>query len=343
MDKLEHYLDQVCRSLGGPRSLRQHLRQELREHLLDLASQHQANGLSEKAALDRAIEEFGGPDELRSGLEATYGHRLLPVVIDKAMQWKERTMRARWLWATWAHLAVASVIILEVMWISFATIFLIPKFQRLLTDGLIDPAILQVHSVSWMVSFLGQVSEIGGRYTTWLLLLAVCACGLFEWCVRGENKTLIRLSAWGSAAICLLLIGILVGASLVIPYQVGAPALGRVFWHQLKVVDQSISALEAAVAKKDWEAIEEQAGLAANGLDFLEVAGPAVGCLFPQFDKSKLQELRAQLKAASASLAEIQRAGRDPKDPSRAETEMRKVRELIQPVRQAAASNRFGS
>ena len=70
------------------------------------------NGLSETEALDRALEDFGGPDELKSGLEATYGHRLLPVVIDKAMQWKERTMRARWLWATWAHLAVACVIVL---------------------------------------------------------------------------------------------------------------------------------------------------------------------------------------------------------------------------------------
>ncbi len=35
MDKLEKYLDQVCRSIGGPRSLRQHVRQELREHLHD--------------------------------------------------------------------------------------------------------------------------------------------------------------------------------------------------------------------------------------------------------------------------------------------------------------------
>ena len=41
MDKLEHYLDQVCRSIGGPRSLRQHVRQELREHLLDAAAEHQ--------------------------------------------------------------------------------------------------------------------------------------------------------------------------------------------------------------------------------------------------------------------------------------------------------------
>ena len=31
MNKLEQYLDQVCRSIGGPRALREHVRQELRE------------------------------------------------------------------------------------------------------------------------------------------------------------------------------------------------------------------------------------------------------------------------------------------------------------------------
>ncbi len=96
MDKLEQYLDQVCRSIGGPRSLRQHVRQELREHLRDAAAEHRAAGLSEDEALDRALADFGGPEQVRSELEATHGHRLLPVVIDKAMQWKEQTMKAKW-------------------------------------------------------------------------------------------------------------------------------------------------------------------------------------------------------------------------------------------------------
>src|SRR5215471_11793159 len=112
MDKLEQYLDQVCRSIGGPRSLRQHIRQELREHLLDAAARHKAAGLPEEQALDRALEDFGGPEQVRSELEATHGHRLLPVVIDKAMQWKENTLKAKWLWTTWAYLAVVVLIAL---------------------------------------------------------------------------------------------------------------------------------------------------------------------------------------------------------------------------------------
>ena len=59
MDRLEQYLDQVCRCIGGPRSMRRHVRQELREHLLDAVAQHRAAGMSEEEAVAHALEEFG--------------------------------------------------------------------------------------------------------------------------------------------------------------------------------------------------------------------------------------------------------------------------------------------
>src|ERR1700736_916087 len=143
MDKLEQYLDQVCPGIGGPKPLRQHVRQELREHLLDAVAEHKAAGMSEEKALERALEDFGGPDQVRSELEATHGHRLMPVVIDKAMQWKEKTMKAKWLWTTWAYLALVAVIALEVFSITLAVIALVPRFEKLMHDGIIDPAGLE--------------------------------------------------------------------------------------------------------------------------------------------------------------------------------------------------------
>ena len=110
MDKLEQYLDQVCHSIGGPRSLRQHVKQELREHLRDASAEHERAGLSTEEAQARALEDFGGPEQVRSDLEATHGYRVLPVVIDKAMQWKEKTMKAKWLWTSWAYLVLLGVI-----------------------------------------------------------------------------------------------------------------------------------------------------------------------------------------------------------------------------------------
>src|SRR6516225_5028475 len=126
MDKLERYLDQVCRRIGGPRALRQ----QVREHLLDAAAGHQAAGLSEEEALARALEDFGGPEEVRSELEATHGQRLMAVAIDKAMQWKERTMRAKWLWATWTYLTVVGVIVVQVLFFTFAEMFFVPKLRK---------------------------------------------------------------------------------------------------------------------------------------------------------------------------------------------------------------------
>ena len=90
----------------------------------------------------RALEEFGKPEEVRSELEATHGHRMLAVVIDKAMQWKEMTMRAKWLWTTWAYLGLVAVIALEVLFITFMVMFIVPKFQKLMQrrhDRLRDP------------------------------------------------------------------------------------------------------------------------------------------------------------------------------------------------------------
>ena len=95
MTKLDQYLDEVCRGVGGPRALRLHLRQELREHLLDAAAEHRAAGMTGEQAIDRAIEDFGGPAQLRSELEATHGHRAMAFVIDTALEWKERTMKAK--------------------------------------------------------------------------------------------------------------------------------------------------------------------------------------------------------------------------------------------------------
>jgi CHASE2 domain-containing sensor protein len=60
-----------------------------------------------------------------------------------------------------------------------------------------------------MASFLETSKRVTDHYTTWLLLLAAVLGGLFEWRVRSENKSFIRLSAWGTVAVGLLVAGVL--------------------------------------------------------------------------------------------------------------------------------------
>jgi hypothetical protein len=338
MDKLEHYLDQVCRSIGGPRELRLHVRQELREHLLDAAAQHKAAGLPEEEALDRALEDFGGPEQVRSELEATHGHRLLPVLIDKAMQWKERTMRAKWLWTTWSYLTAVLVIALNVLFIVFNSLYIIPKFEKLSRDGIIDPATVDGTGISWMPRFLNHLGNIGSRYTIQILLVAAAVWGLFEWRVRSENKPFMRLSVLGTMSVVLMVVAILMAGSLVIPFCVGVPAVSQMArpWaaDQLATIDASIGGLEKAQAKKDWEAMREKAEQASDALHRLS-AGPALASLVSWPSTPTVEELRAQMKSADENLRAVRQAI-EAKDANRLGTALKEFRQSYGPVREAA-------
>jgi hypothetical protein len=337
MDKLERYLDQVCRSIAGPRSLRQHIRQELREHLLDAAAEHKAAGMTEEAAIARALEDFGGPEQVRAELEATHGHRALGVVIDKAMQWQERTMKAKWLWTTWAHLAVVLLIALELFFIIFNVVYLIPKYQKLRHYGLIDPAIDEEQGVGWMTRFLLGLSHVAGHYTTYLLLATAAAWGFFEWRVKSENKSFIRLALLGTVAVALMVVVTLTAGSQTVQFYLAAPATGKLVrpWttEQVSTIDASISRLEQAQAKNDWETMRDQAELASGAVNRLSAA-PVVPHLV-RADGPTEEELRADLKTAQGSLQEALQAIRD-KDAGRLEASLKQFHQAYNPVREAA-------
>jgi hypothetical protein len=338
MDKLEQYLDRVCRSIGGPKSLRQHIRQELREHLLDAVAEHKAAGMPEEQALARALEDFGGPEEVRSELEAAHGHRLMPLVIDKAMQWKERTMRAKWLWTTWAYLAVVVVIALELLFIVFNVVYIIPKMEKLTHDGIIDPAIVEKAGVSWMLTFLNRLSTVGGHYTTQLLLLAAAAWGLLEWRVKSENKPFIRLAVLGTAVVGLMVVIVFMAGSMVITFSVGVPAVGQMARpfaeQQIATIDSSLEGGEQALTKKDWEVVNDKTDRAASAMNRL-LTGPALASLTRWNERPTLEDLRAHAKAARESLAEAREAVRR-KDAEGVKAALQKFHEAYEPLHQAA-------
>lgn len=342
MDRLEQYLDQICRSIGGPKSLRQHVRQELREHLLDAAARHKAAGLPETQALERALADFGGPDEVRTELEELHGHRLLPVVIDKAMQWKEQTMKAKWLWASWAYLGLITVIALEVLFVTFNVVFIIPKFQKLMQDGMIDGTVLSEHGLGWIVRFLNDLSYVAGHYTTQLLLAVAAAWGLFEWRVRSENKPFMRLSALGTAATGLMAVAAVMGASLAVVFTLAMPAFGRMSrsWaiEQVSAVDMSVFTLEFTLARKDWKTMDGMYTNAIQAMNRLS-EGPAAAFLTSGNRPPTAEELRALVEAAKECMREMQPAVQD-QDAARMETALKRFRQIYEPVLEAAKRNR---
>lgn len=338
MDQLEHYLDQICRSIGGPRSMRQHVRQELREHLLDAVAQHKAAGLPEEEALAKALEEFGRPEDVRSELEAAHGQRMLAIVIDRAMQWKEMTMRAKWLWTSWAYLSLVLVIALEALLLTFIVIFIIPKFKKLLHDGMIDAGELEEQGVMWAVNFLFRVSDVGGNYTLFLIVVPALAWALFEWRVRSDNKPFMRLSALGTAAVALAVVVVLTVLSLVIPFTLAMPVMGILArpWavEQVRGIETALIAAEKALPEKDWEALQDQTGRASNALTRLR-HGPALTSLTARDEPLTVEELRAHALAASESVAEMQGAIRE-HDARQFDKALEDFRTSFGPLRQAA-------
>jgi len=335
MDKLEQYLDQVCRRVGGPRSLRQHLRQELREHLHDAAAEHRTAGLSDQEALERALADFGGPDDVRSELEATHGQRWFPVILDKTMQWKERTMRARWLWTTWAYLTIVVVLILEVLSIAFAHFYLVPKLKKLRLDGWLGEAD-SYPVIEWLYSLLDRVGWVL-HHLLWFALGLLVLWGLFEWRVRSENKTLMRLSALGSGGVALMIVVFLMMAALVLPFMVGLPGtkIARPWAIEAVVsVDKSITSLEQSLAKKDWESAREHARKIAQGLGRLE-AGPSLHALTDWNERPTFIELREQLQIARGSFREVEQ-GIDQKDAAQVEAALERFQKAYSLLRDAA-------
>lgn len=243
--------------------MRQHVRQELREHLLDAAAAHEAAGLSREQAMAKAIEDFGGPREVRDGLEDAHGARVSAIVLEKAMQWKEMTMRAKWLWTTWAHLALAIVISLEVLFICGSMVFLVPRFEYLavhvwrggtsMGDG---PEFLD-----WSLGFLGNM--IWWMRNWWIPTVIVAMLWfIFEWRVRTENKTMMRLGGMSALAIGLTVVLLTMMVAIAMPPLLSAPTLRLEPQEHLALVEQRLenaaSAMDAAASRGDWGELEKQ-------------------------------------------------------------------------------------
>jgi hypothetical protein len=338
MDKLEQYLRQVCRGIGGPRALRHHLRRELREHLQDAVAQHRAAGMAEPDAIALALADFGKPEDVRSELEDTHGHRLMALVIDKALQWKENTMRAKWLWSTWAYLAVFIILALNLFFIAFGALYIVPKFKMFVREGWIgldrtEPLL------AWIPGFIRLLDKLG-EATTWLLLGAGVLWGLFEWRVRSENKPMMRVAALGTASLGLVvLLGMLVFA-MIVPLMVGLPSSmvrrpEPIVQTLSEHVETSVAALQEAREQNDWDKMEENVSQAAGALHNLNLLGSSGPALAALQDQHTVEALRSNLKEADQALRMAQHAVLL-RDPARLDLALKKFAEQYGPIHKAA-------
>ena len=210
MNEIDKYLDEVCRTLGGSHDLREHVREEIKDHLTDAVEANVAKGLSKEDATRKAIEDFGKPEETRSGLESLYGHSLTAFLVDRAMAWKESNMKSGWKWSFTAMAILVTVMAMELL-LSFGSfVFIFPRLQdNFQTQGEPLPAIA--------AAALKGALFLYGPWGWALLIAALVAWGLFEWRSKSENKAVIRLTCTA----CLTLVVTVVFAFVALGTVVG--------------------------------------------------------------------------------------------------------------------------
>lgn len=339
-DRLEQYLQRVCRSLGGPRAMRDHVRQELREHLLDAAAEHRAAGLSEEAALEKALTEFGEPDAVRSELEATHGHRALAVVIDKAMGWKEKTMKARWLWSTWTHITVVAIVVLEILFCWFAVTNILPKMKKLRQDGLLMSQELAGPLVNWLYEFLFQTVPDTLEHVTWWMFVGLLGLwALFEWRFKGENKSYIRLSVLGTFGVGLNVLVFLMAGAMIVIFTMAMPGLERPLVppgvaRLVSSIEENVSQVQASTARQDWTNAERLVLEAFQSQCILGEGARLAMLVRPNEGPSK-EYLQTASAAARGALVKAHRAVEE-KDVKQLEKALEDWRKAFEPIRKQA-------
>jgi outer membrane murein-binding lipoprotein Lpp len=242
------------------------------------------------------------------------------------------------LWAALAHLMLLLVIAIDISWIAFAATFLVPKFQKLAEDGVIDLVDTAQDGMSWMPTLLDWTTEVLPRYTPWLALAALVFLALFESRVKSANKSFIRLSALGVLAVALTVMSALVGASLAIPHLLSGPVTSRMARTFARVsveeLNSSLEKLERLRMKEDWDAMKEPAARAFQALYNLDKARPAVPALWSRQSLS-VEELRTHVQDASARMKEVGQAIVD-QDSQEMAAALDRLRQSYAPVRAAA-------
>lgn len=213
MNKIERYLDQVCKGLGGSSQLCRHLRDELREDLHEAVEQHKAAGLSEPDAIDKTLEEFGEPTAIHDGLKAVYGHRTsVSVMIEKAMQWRESTMKTGWKWNFVGMFFLTLVILIQVIYFYFIAWKLMPRAMDIAMHNPVDTS--QLPSMIPILRLYDFV-PVGG----WLLLtfLAVVTGWIvFERRAQSDYKPAIRMAVGALIALILSVINIVITGMIIV-------------------------------------------------------------------------------------------------------------------------------
>ena len=178
MNDIDRYLDQACRQVNGPDSLRAHLRKELKEHLEEAIDARVAVGMSQADATAKAIEDLGDPEIIRDGMESVYGAGETSLFVEQAIKWNDK----RW------HRLAQIGLVLIIATLPGVSVFLLIMFAPVVET------LFEIAGAELPVYYEGMksVAVFLQRYLPGLILLAAVVGWLFERKFKSKNKTQIR-------------------------------------------------------------------------------------------------------------------------------------------------------
>jgi hypothetical protein len=311
MNEMERFLDQVCCGVAGSPELRRHLRKELREHLTEEIESNVAAGLSREEAVDKAITECGDPVMIRDGLQAVHGRRLMSLLIEKSMNWRETTMKTGWKWGFVAQVTLALTITVELFFVAVAVVYVLPGIFGWHSD-LATPTFAYLDTIKWLAGWLYM-------QFLWIpcLLLLLAGWGLFEWKYRSENKSIIRLASLSVSSVVMLVVLAIVWVPMAIdlsmlPGQVydlqanpTPQQAERIVLPGIAEADAAFQELRAAIERDDWPAVNLAARQLSDTYHSLGDVSTGVIVLAGETRRYNLGEIRALINQMTESSRNI--------------------------------------
>jgi hypothetical protein len=298
MNDVERFLDRACCGVGGSHELRRHLRKELHGHLASEIERNVATGMAQEEAVQKAIEEFGDPVMIRDGLQTVHGRRLLTLLIEKSMIWKEKTMKTGWKWSFVAHVALVLTIALEVYFLTAARMYIFPLIFGLHHD-LGTPTFAYIDALP--------------RFCHWLylefvwipcLLSVLAGWGVFEWKYHSENKSIVRLASLSLLSFVMFLSMAIICVPMTIdlamlPRQIYDSQMNltpqqaeRIVLPKISEADVAFKELGEAIDREDWPAVDLSADLLSDTCESLHETSVSIMLLAGESQRNNLAEIR---------------------------------------------------
>lgn len=311
MNEIERFLDQVCCGVGGSPDLRRHLRRELEEHLTEEIEANVAAGMGREEAVHKAIGEFGDPVVIRDGLQAVHGRRLMSLLIEKSMNWREKTMKTGWKWNFAAQVALMLTIAAELYFAAAAVVYVLPVIFAM-HHRLGTPPFAYIGTIR-------QLSDVLYAQFGWApcLLLVLAGWGLFEWRYRGENRSIIRLTGLSAASLLMFVVLAVVWIPIVIdlailPRQIHTLQVDltpqqaeRVVLPEIAAGDAAFKSLSTAIRQGDWPVADRSAGQLSDAYRSLADAGPGVILLAGETRRDNLDGILALIDEVADSSRDL--------------------------------------